>query len=140
VREPRPHELFGRPVVHPDGAQCPATGFGGDARPGAGIGDAPRKEQVHGRLEVARVLDEEGSLLREEHLEPLVDRHLRLVRLHLAEVRVDRAVQRDGIPDHGLQVQAQAPVRGVPERRNLGVEEAGTGERAVRNRLDVPAR
>src|SRR5439155_20940248 len=72
------------PVVDRDGAEGPATGLSCQPHAGAGVYDVTRVDQVDGRLEVAGVLDEEGTLLGEKHLEALVDRNLRIVGLHLA--------------------------------------------------------
>ena len=90
-------------------------------------------------MEVPGVLDEERPLLGVEHLEPLVDSHLRLVRLHLAEVGIDRSVERDGIADHGLQIDTHALVVRGPEAGHGPVEEARPGEGAVRDGLHVAA-
>ena len=65
---------------------------------------------------------------------------MRLVRFHLAEVRVDGAVQCERILDDGLDVDPDAAVARLSERRLFGVEEAGTSVRAVGDRLQVAPR
>ena len=113
----------------------PPTQLARGARADLRIADAPGEEQIDRRLEVAGILEEEGTLLGEEHLETLVDRHLRLVRFHLAEVRVRREVDRHDVVRNDFCVEADAAVRLAVER--TVVQETCAGERAVRNQLDV---
>ena len=100
----RRRHAAGLPVVDGDRAQGPAPGLPAQPQAGAGVHNATREEQVHRRLEIARVLDEERSLLGEEHLEALVDGHLRIIGLDLAEVRVDSCVEGQGVAHHQLGV------------------------------------
>ncbi len=126
-----------RAVVHRETTHCPATQLAGEASTETGIDDAPREKQVDRRLEVARVLGEERSLLREEDLEALVHRHLRIVGLDLAEVRVDRRIDRQPVPDDHLGVHADPPVSLVAKGRPTGIEEASPRPNRVGVDLDV---
>ena len=83
----------------------------GEADPELRVHDATAEEEVDGRLEVAGVLQEERSPLREEDLEALVDRHLGLVGLHLAEVGVHGGVEDQAVAEDALEVQAAGEVR-----------------------------
>ena len=78
---------------------------------GEGIDDAAREEDLLRRLEEAGVLHEERALLRKVHLEPLVDGHLGLVRLHLAEIGTDGDVEREGVLDDHFAVDPRASLR-----------------------------
>ena len=113
----------------------PPTQLARGARADLRITDAAGKEQIDRRLEVAGIFEEERPLLGKEHLETLVDRHLRLVRFHLAEVRIRSEIDRDDVVRDDFRVEADAAVRLAIERTL--VQEARGGERAVRNQLDV---
>ena len=54
------------------------------------LGDAPRVDELVGRVELLEPLQEEGPLLGVEQREPLVQRHLADVGFHLREVGVRR--------------------------------------------------
>ena len=68
--------------------------FAGQLGAGLGIHDAAGVDQRLRRAEQLDALEEERPLLRKEEREPLVHRHLPLVALHLAEVGVERGVER----------------------------------------------
>ena len=97
------------------------------------------KKSVNGEREEVGVLEEERPLLGKEDLEALVDGDLRLVRLDLAEVGVQREVEGHGVARHQLHVEAGAALV-LARVADVSVEEAGAGERAVGNELDVAAR
>ena len=135
-----PERPGGRAVVDPDCADPPAARLAREPHPLPGVRDPPREEQVHRRLEVARVFDEEGPLLGEEHLEAFVDGHLGLVGLDLAEVGIHRAVERERAAQHRLGVEPDAQVVLAAECRDAGIQKPRTGERAVRVEPDVASR
>ncbi len=127
--------------------ECPDRVFprlSREARSQLRVHDAAAEEQVDRRLEVAGVLQEERPPLRKEDLETLVHRHLGLVRLHLAEVRVCGQVEDQAVPEDSLEVQAAVEVRGlgnVPGARLVPVvERSKRSEEPVGDELHVPAR
>src|SRR5207247_2815324 len=93
------------PVVDRDGAEGPAAGLSREPHAAARVHDLSRVEQVDGCLEVARVLDEEGALLGEEHLEALIDGDLGIVGLHLAEIGIDGPVEGERVSSDYLGVE-----------------------------------
>ncbi len=122
-------------VVGEDHAERPGACFSGEPRAELRIGDAPGEDQVQRSLKVLRVLDEERPLLGKEDLEPLVHRDLRLVRLHLAEVGIDRSVEDQALAKDQLRIEADAGVGEIPlfESRERTIHSIG-------NELHVPAR
>src|SRR5204863_9022112 len=93
-----------------EGANLPAARLAAEPDPVLGVDDAAGKEELDGSLEEAGVLGEERPLLGEVHLESLVDRHLWIVGLHLTEVGVPRAVERERAGHDDLGVEAAPPV------------------------------
>ena len=91
-------------------------------------------------MEVARVLDEEGALLGEEHLEALIDGDLGIVGLHLAEIGIDGPVEGEGVSQDYLGVEPRPLVAVGDQGGDILVEEAGARQRAVRIELDVARR
>src|SRR5262249_4919816 len=80
-------------------------------------------------------LEKERTLLGKEHLEPLVDGDLRLVGLHLAEIRVGGEVEGHRVARNDPRIDAAAR-RGIAlEGRSLQKSRAGEGP--IRNDLDV---
>ena len=75
-------------------------------RGGAAAACARTTGRTTPELEDAATLEEEVALLGKEHFVALVDRDLRLVRLDLAEVRIDRRVDGEGVAQHQLGVEA----------------------------------
>jgi len=59
-------------------------------------------------MKKAGVLDKERAFFREKDGETLVDRDLRVVRFHLAEIRIQRDVEGQGILGHNF---ASSPAR-----------------------------
>ena len=66
------------------------------------IRDASREHKFDWSLEEACILQEEWALLWEEHFVSLVDRHLRLVGFHLAEIRIGGEVEGERVVEHNL--------------------------------------
>ena len=128
----------------PSRPDVPAAEFAGEPRAEFRVHDAPRKEELLRRLEEAGVLQKEGPLLRELDFEALIDGHLRIVRFHLAEIRIQRDVERQRIVQHRLHVHPDPQVTsccgkpGTPARRH--VEKVRSGERGVGNQLQIPSR
>ena len=124
-----------RPIVDRQRPDRPSADLSGRARADLRIADPPREEQRDRRLEIAGVLQEERSLLGKEHFEALVDGDLRLVGFHLAEIGIDREVERHRIVRDDLRVDAGA--RGGIALEDRPVEEPRTSERPIGNELDV---
>ena len=136
----RRHRAARCAIVDREPRHRPLADLAGHARAYLRIRDPSREKQVDWRLKVGRVLDEERPLLREEHLEPLVDRHLRFIGFDLAEIRVQRQVDGECILHDDLAVDA-CPSGGVSDESRLGViQEPGARERAVRDEQHVAAR
>ena len=108
-------------VVHEESADHPWTLLAGEPSASARLCEAAGEEQLDRGLEVAGVLDEERTLLRELDLEALVGGHLRLVGLDLAEVRLDRDVHGDGVLHHRLDVGSIALLPRAAECRDVEV-------------------
>ena len=131
--------VAGRAIVDHQRARRPLAVLAGHPRAELRVPHPPRKEQRQRRGEEVGVLEEERPLLREEDLEALVDGHLRLVGLDLAEVGVDGEVQGDRVARHQLHVDAGAALVRARVGRGIRIEEARPGERAVGDDLDVAA-
>ena len=98
----RDHALARRAVIGQEGADGPWSYLAGQLDAVQRIDDAPRKHQIERRLKIAGVLLEERAFFRKENLEALVDRDLGIVRLNLAEVRIDGGVEHQAIFDDDL--------------------------------------
>jgi hypothetical protein len=137
-------ELAGGLVVDGESADRPGTHLAREPRPQRRIGDAAREDEVQRRLELPRVLQEEGALLGEEDLEALVRGDLGLVGLHLSEVGVRRQVEREGVLQDDLGVQAAGGVREVSDPPGEGrvplVDRLEAAVAAVGDELDVAPR
>ena len=131
--------LARRAVVDHQRARRPLPVLAGHPRAELRIPHPPREEQRQRRVEEVGVLEEERPLLREEDLEALVDRHLRLVGLDLAEVGVDGEVEGDRVARHQLHVDAGAALVLAHVGCGVRIEEARPGEGAVGQDLDVAA-
>src|SRR5439155_19897335 len=121
-------------------AERPAAGFARQAPAESWIDDAARKEQPLGRSEKVGILGEERSLFRIEDLVALVDRHLQVIGLNLAEVGIDRGVERERIAKHRLGIQTEASRFRLGEGGEFRVEVARTGKGAVVYQLRVVTR
>ena len=100
------HSLAGRLIVCDQCANRPFINFSGQAHAIERIHNPPGKYQVERRREIAGIFLEEGPLLRKENLKPLVDRDLWIIRFHLPEVRIYRAVQHQAVFQDNLGIQA----------------------------------
>ena len=132
-----------RPVVDGQHSQVPVAQFSGDASAEFGVDDAARKEEILRRRKIAVVLQKEGTLLREDHLEALVHRDLRIVGFHLAEIGIERDVQRERVVNHRLGVQPRAEVRLAAEGRHARVgliQKVRPAESGIRNQLQIAPR
>src|SRR5206468_639748 len=92
------------------------------------------------RLEEASVLQEEWPPLRKKDLEPLVDRHLRLVGFHLAEIGIQRQIERKGVVQHDLRVQTATKLALTDEvgaREPFRVEISRGGGNPVGDELQI---
>src|SRR5260370_37760183 len=58
------------------------------------VRDPARKKQIDRGRKKTRIFNKERPLFREENREALIDGELRVVRLHLAEIRIQRNVER----------------------------------------------
>ena len=72
------------------------------------IDDAPRKEQVFRRQKVIGIVEKKRPLLREIDFEPLIDSNLRIVRFHLAEIGIERDIERERVMQNHFGVEAGA--------------------------------
>ena len=139
-------------IVGGDRAEGPRAALAGEANAKLRILNAAREEQhlghqarrrIGGRgahvLEHRCALEKERTLLRVEQLEALVHGHLGLVRLDLAEIRVDGQVQRHGVLDHHLGIEAGTAIEWRVEDARRGIQIPSARDRGVRNELQVAA-
>ena len=129
-------------------AECVLAGRAGELQSGAGVDDPSRMHRCAHRRVTARAGDvekaepfhEERPLLAEEGREALIDLDFECVAFHLAEIGVDRGIERDGRRQAVLHADAEisARPRVVPPRR-IGPRLI-TGEGPARNGLEQPAR
>ena len=140
----RGHAVARRAVVRGEKPQRIRAGFSGQADAELRIANVPGKHQVNRSLEVVGVFDEEGPLLREIHLEALVDGDLRLVRFHLAEIRVGGDVEHQVVMQDELGVQSAAKVRRAVvkgrRQRIARVQRMKRTHHPVRDELHVSSR
>src|SRR5215470_4662995 len=105
--------------------------------------NTPGEQQINRSAEVVRVLDEERALLREEHLETLVDCHLRIVGFHLTEVGIRGDVQHQAIAKDEFRIQPDLASRRPVVKMWIGridsVQGAKRVEQTIRDQLDVSA-
>ena len=66
------------------------------------------KNRLMGVWKYPAVFEKERTLLGKEHLETLIDRHLRFVRFDLAEIRVQGEIEGERIARHDLRIDAGA--------------------------------
>src|SRR5262249_34950530 len=106
-----------------------------------GMTDAPRKDEIDRCREEVAVLEEERPLLGKEHLEALVDGDLRLVRLDLAEIGIDRRIQHKTPMQDELAVESDFRLEPATlEEWIVGIaliDVAITAEQAVWNQLHI---
>ena len=99
------HELARGSIVGGQGARDPRARLARQAEAVLRVGDPAREEELGRGLEESRVLDEERPPLGEDDLVPLVDGHLRLVGFDLAEIGIERGIQRVRFVEHQLRVE-----------------------------------
>src|SRR5260370_39069682 len=87
-------------VVDDQGAQRPIAELSRHARAELRVGDLPREKEINRRDEEPCVFDEKRPFLRKKNSEALINGELRIVRFHLAEIRVQRDVERQRIFSH----------------------------------------
>src|SRR5689334_12053519 len=92
----------GRAIIGSQAAHAPSAQRSGQLDPKLRIHNAPRKEELFGEAEYGRVFQEEGASLRKDHLIALINLHLRIVGTDLAEVRIQRHIEREGVTDDSL--------------------------------------
>ena len=129
-------------VVDQQRAETPGTELAGEAQSGAGIHDPAGEDQGTLGIEIVRILKEERPALVESHFETLVDRDLRFVGFHLAEVRVQGRVQHEAVLKHEFGIQPDVFLRIVIEHRPVGragVQHIETARKGKRNELNVSA-
>ena len=129
--------LARRAIVYYESSKSPARCFTREPHSELRIDNAARKEKGLGRIKVAGVLEEERPPLGKEDLEALVDSHLRLIGFNLAEVRIRRDVEGEGVMKHNLRIDAAAKVGVCLDLWNGRVEKARASKKAVRNNLNV---
>src|SRR6185437_15427697 len=108
------------------------------------IFDIAREEKVNRGAEEVCILLEKRSLLREKYREALVHRNLRVVGLHLAEVRVRGYVQNEIVVQKKFAVEPDLPsqrgLRKMRIERSAIVKRAGGPQYRIRDNLHVFAR
>src|SRR6185437_10648385 len=108
------------------------------------IFDITRKEKINRSAKQVCILLEKRSLLREKYREALVHRNLRVVGLHLAEVRVRGYVQNEIVVQKKFAVEADLPsqrgLRKMRIERSAIVKRAGGPQYRIRDNLHVFAR
>src|SRR6185369_7538371 len=75
------------------------------------IFNAPSKEKIDGGFKEIRILQEERPLFWEKNFIPLVDSNLWLVRLYLAEIRINSNVQHQVVVQNELGVKSPTKFR-----------------------------
>src|SRR5580693_2936840 len=108
IRRGRGKRVAGIAVVHCEEADLPWAGATGEARADLRILNGAAEEEVVGRLKVRGVFQKEGTQLREKYFESLIDGDLRVLRFDLAEIGIHGDVERKGIVDNRLQIDAGA--------------------------------
>src|SRR5579862_7990635 len=116
----------------------------GQSNPCRRIFYVSREEQVDRRAEIIFVLQKEWTLLRKINFKPLIHRDLRILRLHLAEIRIRGQVQNKTILNHKLRVSPKLPLRyGILEVRIVRIpliERSKSAHDSVGDQLDVTSR
>src|SRR5689334_15960305 len=111
----------GGAVVNAEEADLPVPYLAGKPQPILRIDDPAGEEQRFRGIKVIRVFQEERPLFWEEDFIALVGRDLRLVGFNLAEVGIDRRVQRERIVDYDFGVKPAAiGLLGLHGRRGSG--------------------
>ena len=100
--------LAGLPVVDCQQADVGVAQLAGQARPELRMHDVAGVEQGNWRErgEVVRILQKERAKLGKVHRISLIDGELRLVRLYVAEVRIDSYVEDDAVFENCLSLAA----------------------------------
>src|SRR5215468_1285811 len=103
-------------------SDSPWSVFSREPQPPLRIHNAPREHQIDGSRKVIRVFLEEWSLLREKDFKPLVNRHLRLIGLDLAEIWIGRHIEDKLVFENRFGVEPRLP-KGVTLRirRMVGI-------------------
>src|SRR5207302_11274169 len=113
------------------------AGASAQARAEFRIGDATSEEKINRRAEVVGVLNKKRALFREKHLKALVDRDLRVVGFHLAEVGIAGNIQHQAVMEDELGVETKPAAGGAAFKMGVGeirsVESAERIEQSVRN-------
>ena len=95
-------------IVDRQQAHAPAAQLAGEAAAELGVDDAAGKQERFRCHEVTVVLEKEGAFFRETNFEPLVDGHLRIVGFDLAEIGIERDIERERLVDYRFGVEAGA--------------------------------
>jgi hypothetical protein len=133
----------GRLVVHEHGAETPSPLAARELQAALGVDDAAREQERRFSPEKIRVLEEERAPFWKLDLEALVDGHLWLVGLDLAEVRVVGEVEHHTVAQHELRIEADVILGVLVEARAARerlVEHVVAAHERERNELDISAR
>ena len=108
-----------------------------------GIGNSPAEEQIDRSFKKVVILQEKRPPLGEADFKAPVDRHLRIVGLHLAEIRIDGNIERKTVTEHELRVQPHVRF-GIIGHKTWKIiipciQAAKRPEEPERNHLKVPA-
>src|SRR6266851_868947 len=129
------------PVVDDQGAQRPFAELSRHARAELRVRDPARKKQIDRCRKESRIFNEERPLLREKNREALVDGDLRVVRFHLAEIRVQRGVERQRILGHKFRIESGTMLEFIQEAWRAAarlIQKVVVGQQPIRNELNVP--
>ncbi len=138
------HDQARGAVIGHERADRKAAESPGQASPELRIGNATGEEQIDGGGEVAGVLQEKRPLFREEDLEALADRNLRLVGFDLAEVGLGSKIEHQAVFEDELGIQATIHFGAACSEARCGgiaqVEATKGAKEAIGNELHVAAR
>src|SRR6202034_2988427 len=101
------HSQSGRPVVGGHQPDRIRTLLARQAYSGRGVLNITREKQIEWRAKVIFVLQKEWTLLGKVHLESLIHRDLRVLRLDLAEIRIRSQIQHKVVMNHELRIHAR---------------------------------
>ena len=136
--------LAGGPVVAGQDADSPRARFARQPEAELGMSNAARKHEIDGGREEVAVFEKERPLFGKEDLEALVDRDLRLVGFHLAEIGIHGGIEDEAAMQNELAIQADIGLESaaLEERmvRVALVDVSEAAEEPVRNQLHVAGR